>query len=159
MSGTIDEGVFRTVLGHFASGVVVVTGLHAGGPVGLTCQSFFSVSINPPLVAVCPSTRSTSWPRLQERGRFAVNVLAERQEHLARAFSIAGADKFAGVGWSSGPEGMPHIDGCLAWVDCTVEEVHPAGDHLLVVGLVTDLSTGGGEPLIFYRGGYGGFRP
>jgi 3-hydroxy-9,10-secoandrosta-1,3,5(10)-triene-9,17-dione monooxygenase reductase component len=157
--GTIEEGVFRTVLGHFASGVVVITGLDGGGPVGLTCQSFFSVSIAPPLVAVAPSTRSTSWPRVQEGGRFAVNVLIEQQEHLARAFSIAGSDKFAGVGWSGGPDGIPHLHDCLAWVDCTVEEVHPAGDHLLVVALVTGLTTGQGEPLIFYRGGYGGFRP
>jgi 3-hydroxy-9,10-secoandrosta-1,3,5(10)-triene-9,17-dione monooxygenase reductase component len=155
----VEESVFRTVLGHFASGVVVVTGTERTVPVGFTCQSFFSLSLRPPLVALSPSHRSTSWPRIASSGAFCVNVLNDDQEHVARTFSRAGGDKFSGMGWSAGPLGAPRLAGCLAWVDCRVQDVHHAGDHLLVIGRVTGLDTGRGQPLIFYRGRYGGFQP
>lgn len=157
--GVIEESVFRTVLGHFASGVVVVTGMDGPEPVGFTCQSFFSLSLRPPLVAMSPSSRSTSWPRIVGSGTFTVNVLTERQEHLARTFAHRGGDKFTGVGWSAAANGAPRLQDCLAWVDCEVDHVCPAGDHLLVIGRVTGVSRGSGEPLVFYRGGFGGFRP
>ncbi|MGH9056829.1 MAG: flavin reductase family protein [Acidimicrobiales bacterium] len=155
---TVKEAEFRAVLGHFASGVVVVTGLFEGQPVGLTCQSFFSLSLEPPLVALAPGRSSTSWPKVAAVGQFCVNILASDQEALARSFANSGTDKFAGVGWSpANGDGPPCLDGALAWVDCTLEEAHLAGDHHLVVARVVGLQTGHGEPLLFYRGGFGGF--
>ncbi len=154
----IDRGIFRTVLGHFASGVVVVTGMEDDEPVGFTCQSFFSLSIDPPLVAIAPGRSSTSWPRIVPSGAFSVNVLADSQEHLARGFAASGSDKFQGVGWTPGRTGAPRLADALAWMDCEIDAVHDAGDHLLVIGAVKGLETGKGEPLLFYRAGFGGFR-
>jgi 3-hydroxy-9,10-secoandrosta-1,3,5(10)-triene-9,17-dione monooxygenase reductase component len=154
----IEQGEFRTILGHFASGVVVVTGGHDRTPTGFTCQSFFSLSLDPPLVALAPGKSSTSWPRVAEAGAFCANVLADDQEALARTFANSGADKFAGVGWSPAPSGVPRLHGALAWIDCTIETVHDAGDHYLVVAGVVGLESGPGRPLLFYRGGFGGFE-
>ena len=152
-----DASVFRTVLGHFASGVVVVTGMTPDGPSGFTCQSFFSVSLEPPLVAIAPGKSSTSWPRVAAGGLFCANVLTEEQEALGRTFSVSGGDKFRGVGWSAGATGSPVLDDVLAWIECSVEAVHDAGDHLLVLGRVVDMGYSNGRPLLFYRGGFGGF--
>jgi 3-hydroxy-9,10-secoandrosta-1,3,5(10)-triene-9,17-dione monooxygenase reductase component len=154
----IDEGELRAVLGHFASGVVLVTSLHRGEPAGLTCQSFFSLSLDPPLVACAPGKASTSWPRLHASGSLCINVLASNQEALARAFANSGTDKFAGVGWTAAGNGAPRLHGALAWLDCSVEDVHEAGDHYLVVARVDALESAEGRPLLFYRGGFGGFE-
>jgi 3-hydroxy-9,10-secoandrosta-1,3,5(10)-triene-9,17-dione monooxygenase reductase component len=154
----IDEAEFRTVLGHFASGVVVVTGVGESGPAGFTCQSFFSLSLSPPLVAFAPNLASSSWPPIEAAGACTVNVLGEDQEALARAFARSGADKFAGVGWLSGTTGAPRLHGALAWIDCRIEDIHEGGDHCLVVARALNLESGPGQPLLFYRGGFGGFR-
>lgn len=156
--GDVGAAQFRTVLGHFASGVVVVTGAGRGGPVGFTCQSFFSVSLEPALVAVAPGLTSTSWPLIAETGSFCANVLAEDQESLCRAFAMSGGDKFRGVGWTTASTGSPVLNGVLAWIDCDVFATHEAGDHLLVLGRVRDMGYRNGQPLIFYRGGFGGFQ-
>lgn len=153
-----DAATFRTVLGHFCSGITVVTAVDEGQPVGLTCQSFASVSLEPPLVLFVAAKGSLSWPHIRRAGHFCVNVLADDQEHLGRRFAIKGADKFAGVGWRPGAVGAPLLDGCLAFIECGVEAVHEAGDHDIVVGRVLDLGVSGqGNPLLFYRGGYGRF--
>jgi 3-hydroxy-9,10-secoandrosta-1,3,5(10)-triene-9,17-dione monooxygenase reductase component len=132
-------------------------------PAGLTCQSFFSLSLDPPLVALAPGKSSKSWPKVAGNGRLCANVLSEEQEALARSFADSGADKFSGVGWSAGAGGAPRLHGSLAWVDCDIEEVHEEGDHYLVVARVTEMETaaghpGSGRPLIFYRGGFGSFE-
>ena len=155
----IDRGIFRTVLGHFASGVAVVTGMDGAEPVGFTCQSFFSLSIDPPLIAIAPGRSSTSWPRIEPAGCFSVSILSDGQEHLARGFAASGADKFQGVGWTPGRTGAPRLADALAWVDCQIEDVHDAGDHVLVIGSVKALEGGRGEPLVFYRAGFGNFQP
>jgi 3-hydroxy-9,10-secoandrosta-1,3,5(10)-triene-9,17-dione monooxygenase reductase component len=155
---SVEQGEFRATLGHFATGVVVITGMHRNSPVGLTCQSFFSLSLDPPMVALAPGKSSTSWPRVAEAESFCANVLSTDQEALARTFAHTGADKFAGVGWSPAPTGPPRLHGALAWVDCQIETVHEAGDHYLVVARVVDLETGTGQPLLFYRGGFGAFE-
>ncbi|HEX5265209.1 MAG TPA: flavin reductase family protein [Acidimicrobiales bacterium] len=152
-----DAAQFRTVLGHFASGVVVVTGTTAQGPGGFTCQSFTSVSLDPPLVAIFPGKSSTSWPGIGESGAFCANVLTEEQEALCRAFAVSGGDKFSGVGWSTAATGSPVLNDVLAWIDCRVEAVHDAGDHLVVLGRVQEMAYSNGRPLLFYRGGFGGF--
>lgn len=157
--GAIDSARFRTVMGHFATGITIVTAVHEGTPVGFTAQSFVSLSLDPPLVAVCPGVTSSSWPRIAAADGLCINMLAANQEALCRAFATSGADKFSGVGWSPSPtSGAPVLEGGLAWVDCRVETTHEAGDHLIVVARVLEMGGGeGGDPLLFYRGGYGGF--
>ena len=155
---TLDNGRFRAVLGHFASGIAVVTGMHDDGPAGFTCQSFFSLSLEPPLIAFAPSKSSTSWPKASLTGNLCVNVLSSGQESVARTFADSAADKFAGLGWSPAAHGAPRLEGALAWIDCKVETVHEAGDHWLVIARVTDLEARDGEPLLFYRGGFGTFK-
>jgi 3-hydroxy-9,10-secoandrosta-1,3,5(10)-triene-9,17-dione monooxygenase reductase component len=157
---TLDEARYRQVLGHFCSGVVVVTGAGDGGPSGLTCQSFSSVSLDPPLVMFCPSRASSSWAAIRPSGSFAANILSSDQEDVSRAFASTGADKFRGVGWRAGATGSPVLDDVLAAIDCVVESEHDAGDHTIVVGRVVELHLAGRDsgPLLFYRGGYGRFE-
>lgn len=159
MASNFDEARFREVLGHFATGVAVVTAMEDGTPVGFTCQAFTSLSLDPPMVALAPGKNSTSWPRIARSGRFCVNVLADDQEALSRDFAKSGGDKFTGVGWRPASNGAPLLDGVLAWIECTLVEAHDAGDHELVVGRVEDMGVNGGRPLLFYRGGFGTFAP
>ena len=158
----LSSSRFREVLGHFASGLTVVTAADAEGPVGFTCQAFMSLSLEPPLIALAPGKSSTTWPRIAPLGTFCVNLLSEDQEALCREFAISGAersDKFSGVGWSPGPGGAPILDGALAWVGCRITQSYEAGDHELVVAEVLDMSIDQtGRPLIFYRGGFGRFE-
>ena len=153
-----DAARFRQVLGHFCTGVTVVAAI-VEEPVGFTVQSFSSVSLDPPLVAVCPARTSSSWPRIRSAGVFCVNVLAEDQEALARVFATRGADKFNGVGWRpTARSGSPVLNGVLAWVDCRIEAEHDGGDHLVVLARVVDMGVESeAGPLLFYRGGYGRF--
>lgn len=151
----IDGATLRSVLGHFCSGVVVVTG---GGtpPAGLTCQSFCSLSLDPPLVMFSVRTESTSWESIRASGHFCVNVLHESQEHLSRRFATSGIDKFEGVRWQRGLSGAPVLADVVAHIDCAIEATHPGGDHTIVVGRVLDLRANEVcEPLLFFRGAYG----
>jgi len=151
-----EQGRFRQVLGHFCTGVTVITTLDEDGPAGFACQSFAALSLDPPLVLFCPSRASATWPRIARAGHFCANVLAAGQEKVARVFGTSGADKFAEVSWSPSPSGAPILAGALTWVGCTVEAVHEAGDHYVALGRVTDLGVCGSErPLLFYRGRYG----
>jgi 3-hydroxy-9,10-secoandrosta-1,3,5(10)-triene-9,17-dione monooxygenase reductase component len=158
-----DSARYRQVLGHFPTGVTVITAVGPdGSPVGLAIGSFTSVSLDPPLVAFCPDRKSSTWPKIREAGVFCVNVLAEDQEQLCRVFATKSDDKFQGVGWRTGGSGSPVLNDVLAWIDCDIEAVHDAGDHEIVVGRVRELEVereGGVGPLVFYRGGYGRFEP
>lgn len=157
---SFDGARFRQVLGHFCTGITVVTAMHEGEPVGFTAQSFTSLSLDPPLVLVCPAKSSSSWPRISASGGFCANILADDQEAVCRAFATRGADKFRGIGWTPAPgTGSPLLAGALAWVDCRLEAEHDGGDHLIAVGRVLDVGVGEGRPLLFYRGGFGGFEP
>jgi flavin reductase (DIM6/NTAB) family NADH-FMN oxidoreductase RutF len=156
--GVVERPEFRHVLGHFVTGVTVITGTHRGQPFGLCANSFTSVSLDPPLVAFAAGNSSTSWPRIRSGRRFCVNVLAEDQEHLARRFAMSGGDKFAGVAWAESAHGLPLLEGALATIECTIEAEQTAGDHLLVLGRVLSLAvTPGARPLLFYRGDYARF--
>lgn len=151
----VGSAELRRVLGSFATGVVVVTGEDDNGPVGFSCQSFASVSLEPPLVLFCPSHTSTSWPRMAATGRFVINVLAAHQRAVCMRFATSGVDKFAGVDWTSTAWG-PALEDVLAQVMCTVKDVHAAGDHDIVVGHVQQLVTPREDgPLLFFRGDYG----
>ncbi|MER5181588.1 flavin reductase family protein [Streptomyces sp. NPDC002896] len=154
----MDSTEFRRVLGHFCSGVTVITSIHDGVPVGFACQSFQSLSLEPALVAFSVARTSTTWPRIEASGRFCVNMLSAEQERLCRDFAMSGGDKFKGVGWQPAPSGMPLLDGSLAWVDCVIQAVYEGGDHQIVVGCVEALDAPyEGEPLLFFRGGFGRF--
>lgn len=153
----VGPGEFRRVLGHFATGVTVVTAHDEDGPAGFACQSFASLSLDPPLVAFMVARTSTTWPRIGRAGSFCVNVLGAHQGELCRGFAVSGADKFAGVAYDAAPvTGSPRLDGAPAWIDCTLQTVHTGGDHLIVVGRVEALgATEDGAPLIFHRGTFG----
>ena len=148
--------LFRDVLGRYASGITVVTTISGGEPVGMTCQSFTSVSLEPPLVAFLPTRQSRAFASIQRAGTFCVNFLASDQEAISDQLASSGDDKFAGVAWSpSAVTGSPMLAGIVGHVDCTVHSVHEAGDHFLVMGRVVDLAAGDAEvPLVYYRGGY-----
>jgi 3-hydroxy-9,10-secoandrosta-1,3,5(10)-triene-9,17-dione monooxygenase reductase component len=155
-----DDAKFRQVLGHFSTGVSVITAVHNDAPVGLAVGSFASLSLDPPLVLVCPGSQSSSWPKIREVGSFCVNILGANQEHVCRVFASKEPDKFASIGWEASPiTGAPRIEGVLAWIDCDIETVHPGGDHDIVIGRVRDLDASDEHgPLVFYRGGYGRFE-
>lgn len=158
---TSETARLRAVLGHFCTGVTIITGVESGDPVGFTVQAFQSLSLDPPLVLFSPQKTSNTWRRLRTSGRFCVNILASDQEALCRAFASGGTDKYRGVGWKPAPAtGAPILDGVLGWVEATVEAEHDGGDHLVVVGRIQELSLENeGTPLLFYRGGYGRFVP
>lgn len=147
---------FRDVLGRFASGVTVVTTISGGEPVGMTCQSFSSVSLDPPLVLFVPAKTSRAWPLIQRSGRFCVNFLADGQADLSNTMASRGTDKFADVAWRpSEATGSPIFDGTVGYVDCAIHAVHEAGDHYVVIGKVLDLVAGDDlGPLLFFQGKY-----
>ena len=156
----MDTDRFRQVLGHFCTGVTVVTAVEAGDPVGFACQAFAALSLDPPLVLFCPGVMSQSWRRIERSGRFCVNVLAEGQQDVARAFGTTGTDKFAGLSWQLSPDGSPVLAGSLTWIDCRIVTATEAGDHFIVVGEVTTLGPVLDErPLLFYRGRYTTAKP
>ena len=151
-----DHAQYRQTLGHFPTGVTVITAADATGPVGLAVGSFTSLSLDPPLVLFCPGNTSSSWPRIRAAGVFCVNILGDDQLDVCRVMASKDPDKFANVPWSKKVTGSPVIDGVLAWIDCTITEVLEGGDHHIVVGRVEDLGySDSGGPLVFFKGGYG----
>jgi flavin reductase (DIM6/NTAB) family NADH-FMN oxidoreductase RutF len=153
---SIDIARFKEVLGHFVTGVAVVTAATSEGPVGFTCQTFGALSLEPTLISFSALSASHSWPRARAVGVVGVNILSSEQEALARVFGKSGADKFAGIGWSPGPHGSPLIDGSLAHLEGRIEQVATEGDHDVVVVAAQYGVSHPGAPLIFYRGDYGG---
>jgi 3-hydroxy-9,10-secoandrosta-1,3,5(10)-triene-9,17-dione monooxygenase reductase component len=153
---------FRDVLGLFASGVTVVTSVSDGEPVGMTCQSFSSVSLEPPMVMFCPAKTSRAWPLMQRAGFFCVNILAADQAEVSNAMATKGSDKYDGIDWRPAGTGAPLLTGVVGYVDCTVHSVHEAGDHYVVLGRVRELGFGSTtsegrhdrSPLLYYRGAY-----
>ncbi len=151
----LDSARFRSVLGHFCTGVTVVTGHDGHEPAGFACQSFAALSLDPPLILFCPARTSRTWAVLAESGRFAVNVLGEDQREVSAVFGSRGVDKFASVDWTPAPSGSPLLTGALTWIDCELEAVHEAGDHYVVIGRVTALGeVSDARPLLFHRGQY-----
>ena len=154
-----DSATYRTVLGHFATGVVLVTAIDCAEPVGMACNSFTSVSLEPPLVLFCAAKSSSTWPRIQAAGKWAANFLDEDGEEICRLFAQKGADRFSHVAFTPGRTGSPVVEDALAFVDCETVAEHDAGDHIVVVGRVIELGyRHEGKPLLFYRGGYGRFE-
>lgn len=156
---TIDSGDFRRVLGHFPTGVTVVTAAGADRPVGVAIGSFVSISLDPPLVGFFLGTNSGSWAPMAEAGHFCVNVLCEDQVELCGVMASKADDKFDGVDHSPAPgSGAPVLPDVAAMIDCEIAEVVPAGDHNLIVGRVLALETlRDAPPMVFYKGQYGSF--
>lgn len=146
---------YRTVMGHFPTGVVVVTGFCADAPVGLTVQSFMALSLRPRMILLSVDRGSTSWPLIAATGRLAVNVLAQGQEGVAMTFAKSGTDKFAEISWAAGPEtGSPLIEGCQAWIEAEVAQTYEGGDHMIVTAHVLSMRTASdqdSQPLVFFR--------
>ena len=151
----VEPNRFRTVMGHFATGVAVVTVDTPHGPMGMTANAVASLSLDPVLALVCFDNGARTLPEVQKAKRFGVNVLAADQEHLARRFASKEDTKFADVPHSV-HDGIPVLDGTLAWVGCELEQLIPAGDHTIGIGAVhaAELGVEGLEPLTWYRGRY-----
>lgn len=144
----------RHALGHFATGVTVVTGVAGdAAPVGFACQSFASVSLDPPLVLFCADHRGRSWPRMRDTGVFCVNVLRHDQRDLVDRFGSSAGQRFDGLDWQMAPYGAPSLPGVLIRIHGAVDDVHVAGDHDVVIGRVLAVEEGEpGRPMLFYRG-------
>jgi len=151
---SVDD--FRRVLGHFATGVTVITVRDSDGrPTGLTASAFTSVSLDPPLILVCVDHKSQSYPALIVSKTFAVNILSLDQEAISRRFATTKVDnKFEGVPFTLSPFGLPLIDSALAQLECATVNIHPEGDHSIFVGRVERGHSGAGAPLVYYRGRY-----
>ena len=145
---------FRDVLAHVPTAVTVVTASHETEPVGMTVNSFTSVSLEPPLVLFCAAKSSLTWPRIRAARRFCVNVLAAGQEDLARLFSRPRADRFTGVRCNDRFCG-PALADAVAWIDCELADEHAAGDHVIVLGAVLGVESTAAPPLVFHRRRYG----
>ena len=156
LASSPDAASYRKTLGHFASGVAIVTAIDGGEPVGMACNSFTSVSLDPPLVLFCGAKSSFTFPRIQAAGRWAANILREDGEHVCRLFGQRGVDRFARIRYRLGMSGAPILEDSLAFVDCVTEAEHDAGDHVIVVGRVLELGHATeGKPLLVYRAAYG----
>ena len=151
-----DPERFRQVLGHFATGITIITAIDGDEPVGFSCQAFAALSLEPPLVLFCPARTSSTWPRIKQAGVFCANVLTAEQGDLATLFGRSNPDRFSKVDWVPDSSGSPIIDGVLTWVSCEIEDVHTVGDHYVVIGRVLEMGECGVQrPLLFYRGRYG----
>jgi flavin reductase (DIM6/NTAB) family NADH-FMN oxidoreductase RutF len=154
----IDKGRLRTVLGQFATGVVVITAATPRDePVGMTVNSFSSVSLDPPLVLFCAARRSRLHQVFTTAEVFAVNVLRQSQKDVSRRFASPGFDRFGSSLPKPGKSGVPTIDEALAVIECEVENVIQAGDHDIVIGQVQEIDAApgiGADPLVYYSGAY-----
>lgn len=151
----IEPQELRRVMGHFATGVTVITTRDKdGAPNGLTANAFMSLSLNPPLVLISVDKGATCYTCFESQNGFTVNFLSEDQEEISRRFATKGADKFAGLSWHPGSNGAAIIDGVLGYVECKITQCHDGGDHTIVVGEIINAGATGDRPLLFFRGKY-----
>jgi flavin reductase (DIM6/NTAB) family NADH-FMN oxidoreductase RutF len=157
----VDSAEFRRILGHWTTGVAIVTSLAPNGrPRGLTANAVASVSLEPPLVLVCVERGADTHDSIRSAGSFAISILPQTAERTARRFAGDETDaKFEGIAWRAEQSGAPVLDEALAWVDCRLQDAHDAGDHSIYVGAVLAGDAREGEPLAYYRGGFGRLLP
>lgn len=156
----LDPAEFRRALGHYPTGVCIVTARVDDEPIGLTIGSFTSVSLDPPLVGFLPARTSQTWPLIARAGAFCVNILADDQGDLPGRFAKRDSDRFRDIAHTRSTLDLPVIDGVVAWIDCTLHSAQDAGDHLFVLGNVLTLNVVRDRPpLLFCRGAFGGFAP
>lgn len=151
---SLDIAHFKEVVGHYVTGVVVITATTSDGPAGFTCQTFGSLSLEPILVSFSAKTTGESWSRVQDADSVGISILSSEQEAIARVFSTTGIDKFAGVGWTAGPRGTPLLDGAIAHLEGQLLSRTTQGDHDIVVAGVDFVASHPGAPLAYYRGGF-----
>ena len=159
-STAFDSAHVRQVLGHFPTGVTIITGMAGDVPAGFTIGSFTSVSLEPPLVGFLPQVNSDTWAAMAPSGKFCVNVLGAHQGDACWRFAKKGVDdRFGDVSWHPGVTGSPILDDAIAWIDCVTEVIHEVGDHYFVVGRVVEMLHREDDPLplLFYRGKLGGY--
>lgn len=151
----IEPQELRRVMGHFATGVAVITTRDKDGtPQGLTANAFMSLSLDPPLVIISVDKKATCYSCFEPNNGFTVNFLAEDQEEISRRFATKGADKFVDLKWQVGSNGAAQIDGALGSVECRITQCHDGGDHTIVVGEIIDVGASGERPLLFFKGKY-----
>ena len=159
----VSPDVLRDAMGHFATGVTVITSVGPGGePVGTTANAVTSLSLEPPLMLACFDRSSSTLSAIRGHGAFAVNVLGQRQHHLSTNFARRGlAAVWDGVRHHRGPTGSPRLADVIAVIECTVEHALPGGDHEIIVGRVRHVETSadGATPLLFWRGKYASIEP
>ena len=151
----IDSREIRKVMGHFATGVAVVTTKDkAGLPFGLTVNAFTSLSLNPPLVVVCIDKAAQCYSCFEESKVFAVNVLSEDQEELSRRFATKGIEKFGEIKWHRGENNVPLLDGSIGTIECKIVNSYEGGDHTIYLGEIVSANATGDRPLLFFKGKY-----
>jgi 4-nitrophenol 2-monooxygenase / 4-nitrocatechol 4-monooxygenase, reductase component len=151
----IEKNQLRQVMGHFATGVTIITTLTKAGQIqGLTANAFTSVSLEPPLLLIAVDKKAESYPAFEESRVFTVNILADGQEALSRRFAVSGGNKFEGVAYRIGANGAPILDGTLAYIECALYAAYDGGDHSIYLGEIQQAEITEGRPLVFYRGGY-----
>lgn len=160
MRVAVTPDSIRHVMGHFATGVTAITAMFEGEPVGFACQSFSSLSLDPPMVSFSVSLKSSSWPKVTEAASFCINVLSEEQADVSNALGRSGPDKFAAVSWRPSAYGAPLIDGVAAFIDARVWAEYDGGDHVIVAATILDLGADDSRtPLMYHRGSYGLYIP
>ncbi|MFZ5964798.1 flavin reductase family protein [Thalassococcus sp. BH17M4-6] len=153
---TENSRAFRDALGRFGTGVTVITCATPDGPLGITANSFASVSLDPPLVLWAPAKGSSRYPFYAAADHFAIHVMGAEQSALCDGFARSG-DAFDRFDWHESAKGVPLLGGCLSRFECTKTAEHDGGDHTIIVARVTRVATRDGDPLLFFGGGYGGF--
>jgi len=154
---SIEPKDFRDTVGCFATGITIITTIEAGGsPIGLTANSFTSLSLDPPMVLFCLDYNVTSFDAFQAGGHFAVNILSTGQQNLSNRFAKSGPEKWDGVAYDTWGTGSPILPGCLASMECTVSSINEGGDHVIVIGEVVRMERAPADvmPLLYFRGGY-----
>ncbi len=154
---SIEPRDFRDTVGCFATGITIITTIEADGtPIGLTANSFTSLSLDPPMVLFCLDQNVASFDAFQAGGHFAVNILSSAQQDLSSRFAKSGPDKWDGVTFDTWDTGSPILPGCLASMECTVSSISEGGDHVIVIGEVVRMARAHGDvmPLLYFRGGY-----
>jgi flavin reductase (DIM6/NTAB) family NADH-FMN oxidoreductase RutF len=151
----IEKNELRRIMGHFATGVTVITTISKDGAIyGLTANAFMSVSLEPPLLLISVDKKAESYPYFEQSKVFTVNILGDSQEALSRRFAVSGGNKFDGVAYRRGANNVPILEDTLAHVECRVYAAYDGGDHTLYLGEILEAETREGKPLLFYRGGY-----
>ena len=151
----IEKNQLRQVMGHFATGVTIITTVNKEGQLhGLTANAFTSVSLEPPLLLISVDKKAESWPAFEESKVFTVNILGDDQEGLSRKFAVSGGNKFEGVAYRRGANGAAILEGALAFIECTLYAAYEGGDHSLYLGEIQEAAVREGKPLVFFRGGY-----
>jgi flavin reductase (DIM6/NTAB) family NADH-FMN oxidoreductase RutF len=151
----VDKNELRRVMGHFATGVTVITTCdESGNPFGLTANAVSSVSLIPPLILVCVDKKADTYPYFERSKVFIVNILSDAQEGISRRFATSGIEKFDGIGYHKNESGCAVLDDAVGHIDCRIVQAHDAGDHTIYVGEVEAVDASDVPPLLFFRGGY-----